>query len=216
MINNLNEPEVIRYLNSKVKRYDLINYLIEKYNLINYLEIGVFKGENIREVRAIHKDGVDPGAESFMASEVNYPMTSDEFFDLIKNHEDIKYDIIFIDGLHHSEQVTKDIKNAFNHLVDNGFILLHDCNPVSYEAQLVPRQTIAWNGDVWKSFVDYKAHHPNVKCCVVDTDFGVGVIQNNTSKYTTFQDNIWNWEYFNSNRKQLLNLISVDEFKATY
>ena len=216
MINNLQESEVIRYLNSEIKRYDLINYLIKKYNLVNYLEIGVFKGENIREVKAIHKDGVDPGAEHFLAPEVNYQMTSDEFFELIKDHDDIKYDIIFIDGLHHSEQVTKDIDNAFKHLVDDGFILLHDCNPVSYEAQLIPRQTIAWNGDVWKSFVDFKAHHPQVKCCVVDTDFGVGVIQNNPNKTTTLQANIWDWNYFNSNRTRLLNLISVDEFKATY
>ena len=176
----------------------------------------MFKGENIREVKAIHKDGVDPGVEGYTPPEVNYPMTSDDFFDLIKDHNNIKYDIIFIDGLHHSEQVTKDIKNAFKHLVDDGFILLHDCNPVSYEAQLVPRQTVAWNGDVWKSFVDFKAHYPQVKCCVVDTDFGVGVIQNNPNKITTFQANIWNWNYFDANRKQYLNLISWDEFKTTY
>jgi hypothetical protein len=216
MINNINEPEVTRYLNSEIKRYDLINYLIEKYKLINYLEIGVFKGENIREVKAIHKDGVDPGVENFMTPEVNYKMTSDEFFDLIKDHKDIKYDIIFIDGLHHSEQVAKDIKNALNHLVDDGFILLHDCNPTSYEAQLIPRQTIAWNGDVWKAFVDYKAYYPQFKCCVVDTDFGVGVIQNNPDKTTTLHNNVWSWDYFNSNKKQLLNLVSVDEFKTTY
>jgi hypothetical protein len=45
--NNLQEPEVIRYLNSEIQRYHIINYLIEKYKLVNYLEIGVFKGENI-------------------------------------------------------------------------------------------------------------------------------------------------------------------------
>ena len=31
MINNLQEPEVIRYLNSEIQRFDIINYLIEKY-----------------------------------------------------------------------------------------------------------------------------------------------------------------------------------------
>ena len=49
-INNLQEAEVQRNLNSEIKRFHIINYLIEKYNLINYLEIGVFKGENIREI----------------------------------------------------------------------------------------------------------------------------------------------------------------------
>jgi hypothetical protein len=213
--NNLQEPEVIRYLNSKVQRFHIINYLIEKYKLINYLEIGVFKGENIREIKASHKDGVDPGAEGYTVPEVNYPMTSDNFFELIKGHEDIKYDIIFIDGLHHSDQVIKDISNSLNHLVDNGFIVMHDCNPVSYDAQKIPRETIAWNGDTWKAFVNFKVHNPDFKCCVVDTDFGVGVIQKINNLHST---KIKEWEYdlFDSNKKQLLNLISYDEFKATY
>ena len=72
--NNLSEPEVIRNLTSTVKRFDLINYLIEKYKVINYLEIGVFKGENIREIKALHKDGVDPGVEGYVPPEVNYPI----------------------------------------------------------------------------------------------------------------------------------------------
>jgi hypothetical protein len=110
--NNLSEPEVIRNLISTVKRFDLINYLIEKYKVINYLEIGVFKGENIREIKAPHKDGVDPGIEGYVPPEVNYPMTSDNFFELIKGHDEIKYDLIFIDGLHHADQVAKDIQNG--------------------------------------------------------------------------------------------------------
>ena len=215
MINNLQEPEVIRYINSEIKRFDIINYLIEKYKLVNYHEIGVFQGENIRKVKAFHKDGVDPGAEGYVVPEVNYPMTSDDFFDLLKGHEDIKYDIIFIDGLHHADQVKKDIRNSLNHIVEGGFILLHDCNPVSYEAQLVPRQTIAWNGDVWEAFVDFKAHYPKMKCSVIDTDFGVGVIKVG-ERLCTLQANIWDWDYFNNNRKTLLNLITWDEFKTNY
>ncbi len=215
MINNLQDSEVIRYLNSEIKRFDIINYLIEKYKLINYLEIGVFQGENIRKIKASHKDGVDPGAEGYVVPEVNYPMTSDDFFNLLKGHEDIKYDIIFIDGLHHADQVEKDIKNSLNHIVNNGFIVLHDCNPVSYDAQLIPRQTIAWNGDVWKAFVDFKINNSSYQCSVIDTDFGVGVIKNSGSDYK-LENRINDWNHFNNNRKELLNLITWDEFKANY
>ena len=216
---NLQESEVARNINSKAKRYDVINYLIDKYKLINYLEIGVFQGENIRKIKAPHKDGVDPGHEGYVAPEVNYPMISDNFFELIKGHEDIKYDIIFIDGLHHADQVTKDIENSLKHVVDKGFIILHDCNPASYEAQLVPRQTIAWNGDVWKAFVTFRFKYPNFKTCVIDMDFGIGVIQN-CSDYRgpvmpEIERQIQEWEYFNENRKELLNLITWDEFKTT-
>jgi hypothetical protein len=213
--NNLQEPEIVKYLNSSIKRFDIINYLIKKYNLINYLEIGVFKGENIREIKAIHKDGVDPGLEGYIPPEVNYPITSNDFFDLIKEHEEIKYDIIFIDGLHHADQVEKDIKNSLNHLVKGGFILLHDCNPSSYETQLVPRQTIAWTGDVWKAFVNFKLNNPSYLSCVIDTDFGVGIIKNSGDGYK-IESKISDYEYFNLNRKKLLNLITWNEFKTTY
>jgi len=216
MKNNLNEPEVVHYLNSEIKRYHIINYLIEKYGLQNYLEIGVFQGENIRLINAPHKDGVDPGAEGYVVPEVNYAITSDAFFDLIKEHEDIKYDIIFIDGLHHSDQVEKDIKNSIRHIVDGGFIILHDCNPVSYDAQLVPRQTIAWNGDVWKAFVECKLNMRGFEFCVIDTDFGVGVIRTTTDKTHSFQPDTIDWNNFDANRKELLNLITWDEFKTTY
>jgi hypothetical protein len=213
--NNLQESEVIRYLNSEIQRFHIINYLIEKYKLVNYLEIGVFKGENIREIKALHKDGVDPGAEGYVVPEVNYPMTSDDFFKLIEGHDEIKYDIIFIDGLHHADQVAKDIQNSLKHLVPNGFILMHDCNPVSYDAQKIPRETIAWNGDTWRAFVQFKIDNPSFKCCVVDTDFGVGFIQNNNSEPVFNEFNV-SWNEFDENKKELLNLITWDEFKATY
>lgn len=211
--NNLQEPEVVRYLNSKIKRFDIINYLVEKYKLVNYLEIGVFQGENIRKIKAPYKNGVDPGVEGYVVPEVDYPMTSDEFFELIKGHDDIKYDIIFIDGLHHSDQVIKDIENSLNHLVKNGFIVLHDCNPSSYETQLIPRQTIAWTGDVWKAFVDFKLNNKEFPCYVIDTDFGVGVIKNSSSIKPIFTSSDISWDQFFKDKKQILNLVTWEEFK---
>jgi hypothetical protein len=216
MINNLQEPEVVRYLNSKIKRFDILNHLIEKYRLVNYLEIGVFQGENIRLVKAAHKDGVDPGHEGYVVPEVNYPITSDAFFELIEGHNEIKYDLIFIDGLHEYFQVKKDIENSLKHLQPNGFIVMHDCNPVSYDAQIPDRKTIAWNGDVWKAFVEFKQNNPNFECCVVDTDFGVGFIKNNGESFNSTPLLNMDYQTFDSDRKKYLNLITWDEFKTTY
>jgi hypothetical protein len=215
-IDNLKEPEVQRNFNSEIKRFHVINYLIEKYNLINYLEIGVFKGENIREVQALHKDGVDPGVEGYSPLEVNYPISSDKFFELIKGHNEIKYDLIFIDGLHEYSQVKKDIENSLNHLQPYGFIVMHDCNPVSYEAQLPNRQTIAWNGDVWKAFVEFKQNNSHYDCCVVDIDFGIGVIKNNSNLFNSIPLINMDYQTFNSSRKDHLNLITWNEFKTNY
>ena len=153
MINNTQDREVIEQENSIVKRYDLTNYLIEQYNFVDYLEIGVAFGNCVRNVKVKNKDAVDPVVEANVrCPEINYEMTSNEFFALEKI-QNKKYDVIFIDGLHETTQVDIDIQNSLKHLNEGGFILLHDCNPVSYESQLVPRQATAWNGDVWKSIV---------------------------------------------------------------
>jgi hypothetical protein len=215
LIDNSNDPIATRYRNDATKRYHVINYLISKYGLSNYLEIGVLKGDNIRKVNAPNKDGVDPGAERHIAPEVNYKMTSDDFFDSIKNDDQKIYDIIFIDGLHHADQVRKDIYNAVRHLTPGGFILMHDCNPISYESQLVPRKTIVWNGDPWKAFVEFKGMHPNIQCCVVDCDYGVGVIRiHHHLKKQNFL--VPEWNEFDQNRKHYLNLVTWDEFKTIF
>jgi hypothetical protein len=93
---------------------------------------------------------------------------------------------------------------------------MHDCNPVSYEAQLIPRETVAWNGDTWKAFVGFKMDNKDFKCCVIDTDFGIGVIQNTTYQPKFSLHSTLHWNHLNEDRKQLLNLITWDEFKATY
>lgn len=204
-----------------IKRWDLINYLIENYSLINYLEIGVNDGMCIRQILAPHKDGVDPmpGSEvgGMEVPEVNYPITSDQFFDLIEGH-DIKYDIIFIDGLHHSTQVDKDIANSLNHLQPHGFIILHDCNPPEFLNQVVPRISGTWNGDVWKSVVKLRHTHPNLTVKVVDTDWGVGIVHFGSQELYNKEslEKCLDYDYFDNHREELLNIISVEEFYTQY
>jgi len=201
-------------------RFDIINHFISKYNFINYLEIGVFNGECIEAVIAEHKDGVDPGSEGVVHPKVNYPITSDEFFDLIKDH-DVKYDIIFIDGLHHSDQVIKDITNSLKHTTDNGVIVMHDCNPPTQAHAQVPRNgQREWNGDTYKAFLQSRINNPQHEHFVVNDDWGVGVILKNQSDFPItkedLQEGIDSWDYFDQNRKKLLNLITPDEFKESY
>jgi hypothetical protein len=212
-----------KYLDdSLTKRWDIINYLIEKNNYVNYLEIGVNDGLCIRKIKAEHKDGVDPfpGSEVGGANvpEINYPIFSDEFFKLLEGH-DIKYDIIFIDGLHHATQVDKDIINSLNHLVPNGTIVLHDCNPPEYELQLVPRVTGLWNGDVWKSVAKLRCTRSDLKVNVIDADWGVGIVQFGEQKIydkKPLNEILGDWKYFDENRDEISNIISVEEFYKLY
>jgi hypothetical protein len=191
-------------------RYDIINHLINKYNFTKYLEIGIFNGENFRNINAPLKHGVDPGSEGIIAKEVTHPFTSDSFFESIDT--DYLYDIIFIDGLHHADQVAKDIKNSLKNLSSNGFVILHDCLPPDYGHQVVPRQQIGWTGDVWRAFVGFKQANA-LFSCVVDTDLGIGIIKNDSNiKHENFSPVIMTYEEFAGRSKDLLNLISCEEF----
>lgn len=199
-------------------RTDIINRYISNYKFEKYLEIGVGDGFSIERISAKYKDGVDPGVDpsySHRCGLVNHKMTSDEFFQKIED-SNILYDFVFIDGLHHTEQVDKDIANSLKHLSPNGFIMLHDTNPDSYESQLVPRTQAIWNGDVWKSVVKLRCSNPDLEIFTVDADCGCAVLKRGNQK---LYDKVplsaaLNWNYFCVNKKELLNLISVEEFTA--
>ena len=148
-------------------RWDLIQHIIDKYSFKNYLEIGCDKDQSFSKINIKNKVGVDPISGGTIRD------TSDNFFKINKD----KFDIIFIDGLHHYEQVSKDIKNSLKILNQNGFILIHDCLPRSIAHQAIPRYRGSWNGDVWKSIVEMRTLD-NIETYTCQIDFGVGVIRN--------------------------------------
>ena len=150
-----------------IYRWDLIQHIIDKYSFKNYLEIGCDKNQTFSKINIKNKVGVDPVSGGTIRD------TSDNFFKINKD----KFDIIFIDGLHHCEQVSKDIKNSLKILNQNGFILIHDCLPRSIAHQAIPRYRGSWNGDVWKSIVEMRTLD-NIETYTCQIDFGVGVIRN--------------------------------------
>jgi hypothetical protein len=198
-----------------MKRYEIINRFIKERGYENYLEIGVFNGECIRQIIAKNKTGVDPGAEGSMVPEVTHRMTSNEFFNSIVG-TDIKYDIIFIDGLHHADQVDIDIENSLKHLIDGGVIILHDCNPQEEVHTIVPRISGIWHGDVYKSVLRFRKKGIH-SLYTIDTDCGCGVIikDNSVNKnilHDEYDKAENSWSYFFDNKIELLNLIDVKSF----
>ncbi len=223
----------------KLERHEVINMIIKKYNYKSYLEIGTQQFINFDQIIIENKECVDPMEEIF--GKYTYNMTSDDAFIKIKM-ENKKYDIIFIDGLHYSEQVTKDIKNALDVLNTNGTIVLHDCNPPSsYMARYPLSGDGSWYGDCFKSIIKYKIENPNIFVKTVNTCSGLGIIEpyknsdcndiyifdkipdllpNENDEITggclkIYDKNI-TWDFFNENRNILLNLINVDEFTKLY
>ena len=186
------------------QRYDILNTIIRKKKVNHYLEIGCCDDDTFGRILCKHKVGVDPERGG------NFRGTSDEFF---KVNKDV-FDLVFIDGLHTKEQVKKDVENALACTTENALIVLHDCLPGYYEAQLVTRETSEWTGDVWKELVRIRTLDDLNAFCLI-ADFGLGVIQKTDNRnklhlkkdpyQLTFID-------FVENHKEYLNLVPVDKF----
>ncbi|MDA7565265.1 class I SAM-dependent methyltransferase [Candidatus Pelagibacter sp.] len=186
-------------------RWNLIQLIIDKNNFVDYLEIGCDKNQSFSKIIINNKVGVDPVSGGTIRS------TSDDFF--LKNLNN-NYDVIFIDGLHYYEQVLKDIKNSLKILNNDGFILVHDCLPISLAHQAVPRYRGSWNGDVWKSIVELR-NDIDLDVITCEIDFGVAIIRKRKNqnplnfsqknfKFLKFRD------YF-YNHKKLMNIKNYND-----
>jgi hypothetical protein len=222
----LKVQEVIKKEESKSpSRTEIINYLLSQKSSTNYLEIGVRNPEdNFEKIKADNKYSVDPGIE-FKSNPVDFKMTSDVFFDKLSNNEvlnlNIRFDIIFIDGLHLAEQVDKDIKNAINFIKEDGLIVLHDCNPPSewharedYNFIHTPADEY-WNGTTWKAFLKWR-FNPTINSCCIDSDWGVGILSKKyeIGKSIDYVNPFFEYKILEENRKHYLNLVDFSTFKS--
>lgn len=189
-------------------RTEIINYLIKKYGYKSYLEIGIAWKGNFDLIECEKKTGVDPGYDT------DYRMSSDEFF---KINKDV-YDIVFIDGLHHWEQVTRDFINMTGCLKIGGIILLHDCLPTCKEHQGRKHHPIvgqtAWTGDVWKAIVQLRADGWDIK--TINTDWGISIYRAITLKEKRSIDLELSWENFEKMKDKWLDIMTLEQFYSSY
>lgn len=224
-------------------RNSIINHLIKINNYDKYLEIGTNNCYHFDDVIIKNKTGVDPypdiNDKIYQKWNKNiHVKTSKDYF--IKLNENIKYDIIFIDGCLIEDNIQNDIENSLNHINDNGSIVIHDCNPPN---EFLQRDNIVqkynadrkimwnnrkytdkhWNGKVWKVIVKLRKTRDDLDVCVVDTDWGMGIIKkkqtNNINKEKLMkidENELYNYNTLIKYRKYMLNLISVEEFLETW
>lgn len=165
-------------------RTNLINDIAKKIKAKSYLEIGCCTNINFDNVLIEHKIGVDPNSGG------THRMTSDEFFETCSQ----TFDLIFVDGLHHVDQVNKDIKNSLRTLNSGGVIVIHDCLPTTEYMQQtpIPSGIFDWTGDVWKS-VFYFNDEQLIDICVVTIDMGCGIILNRPPSNSKIRDSAESW-----------------------
>ena len=186
-----------------MNRTDIINHLAKKIRAQSYLEIGVWNGVNFQNIAVPYKIGVDPDPES----PATLKLTSDDFFALNKQ----KFDLVFIDGLHHADQVEKDIINSLEILNEGGVIVCHDMNPAKEEHQVIPFNGAIWNGDCWKAFVKLRQTRDDLDMFTIDTDYGCAVIRRGKQTPLVIKERI-DFKSFDKNRAAWLNLVSPQQF----
>lgn len=142
---------------------NFINSVVEGLQNLSYLEIGVFAGKTIEAVKIQTKVAVDPKPQylRFPSRGVKtLKCTSDSFF---AESQKSRFDLIYLDGLHHFKQTWRDLENAVQSIKPYGIIFIDDVVPVDEFSALVPQsyalqkrfmssgsESHAWHGDVFK------------------------------------------------------------------
>lgn len=189
-----------------MNRLQILQAIANKIDAKKYLEIGVEQGAVFSFINIPYKIGVDPDP----TSAANIHSTSDNFF--IDNTD--FFDLIFIDGLHHADQVELDIQNSLNILNPNGHIVCHDMLPFTFEMQQVPRIQSEWTGDSWKAWVKLRSTRDDLDMSVVDIDYGCGIIKKGKQQLINIDCDI-NYMNFITNKYQWMNIISLKEFQQS-
>ena len=144
-----------------MNRYEFLTKIHQLVGTRRYLEIGVQTGASLQcAASSPNIDtivGVDPDLSLLQyqpEKTVLAEITSDEFFaaepDFTGPDGSSWLDVVFIDGLHHSEQVWKDLYNAALLGHHKTVYILDDVLPRNQEEasrDMIPGD---WTGDVWK------------------------------------------------------------------
>lgn len=162
----------LKYNTTFGERHTIIHLLTKPSQ--RYLEIGVENGYTFLRTHFLDKVGIDPDPkiqDEGIRGKI-HKCTSDEYFERRgeegtegEGADDETKDVVFIDGMHHCENVLRDFVNSQNILSEDGIIFIDDCIPLNYNEQLkiplkhyyengVLKYGEEWTGDVWK-FIYY-------------------------------------------------------------
>ncbi len=196
----------------------LLNWLIDKYKFKSYLEIGVQSvKQNFDKVKAPFKLGVDPE----VTAKGVLRLSSDEFFCYVKGFQPIQgeavktYDLIFIDGLHHADQVQRDFENSLKCLNEGGRIVIHDTLPEHEETTHVPRDSKQWHGDVYKFAMELQ-NRDGIDFHTVNMDNGCTVVwkDENCASDNNFAFTNFGWELYMKYRQESMRIIQPSDIET--
>jgi len=154
----------------------IILSIVDGVNCKLYLELGVFTGINIHEIRKVCNNciGVDIYDQLIHNDFEMHTTSTDNFFKTFNKNPDV----IFIDADHIVEQVKKDFKNSLNCLNKNGVIILHDTDP--YTKEFLSSE---YCGDSYKMHDWIKENYPELNIITLPIGFtGLTIVNRNNDR----------------------------------
>lgn len=149
-----------------------------------YLEIGLDRGRTFEAVAAEERWGVDPrprlDVTSIPENVTVVLATSDRFFGSLA--PDVRFDLMYLDGLHTYQQTYRDLIHSLRHLRHGGAIVIDDVVPSDeisaipdYDISLAERRRVGlegrvWHGDVFRLVKILADHHPELSYCTIVGD----------------------------------------------
>jgi hypothetical protein len=152
-----------------MNRIDVLNLLIGQRGYRRYLEIGCEEDDCFSKIACAEKIGVDP------LSGGTHRTTSDAFFAAARAAGET-FDLIFVDGDHHHDQVLRDVENGLAVLRRGGCIVMHDCLPPHASWATPERTQNEWCGTAWRAFAKLR-ERLDLECVCGAFDCGVGIVR---------------------------------------
>ncbi len=134
-----------------------------------------------------------------------------------------RYDIMLVDSWHEYETSYRDLETALSLVTDNGSIDVHDCLPPNARIISPTYTRGAWCGVTFMAYIDFVTRNKTLRYRTIDTDYGCGLIQpgETPTRPPAALVDLWNessgdpqaaFRLMRANKRDLLQLVSVDEF----
>ena len=215
----------------KTGKADIINTLGQANNYTAYLEVAscttghkfsdisentfTAKQRVLYNVPADYSDGLPV---QYTSTELNGEACLQQIVDSGQT-----FDVVFVDPYHSSEASMIDLEFGYKLLKRGGVLVVHDCNPPNQDLTSADFRHGGWLGLTYLAFLDFVAQRPELEYCVVDTDWGVGLIFRAEGEKPKRRGrlphrpdldsfDVRNWKVFDYYRKRILRLISVKQF----
>jgi hypothetical protein len=218
---------------SEWDKTDIIHFLSDRHGYRSYLEVctpvsgGLYRKIDRSRLNRCHRlmyrcpptydDGMDVNFRS-------PDMRTAELFETM-GALGLRYDLVLVDPFHTYDASYRDLVEALSVITERGSVVVHDCYPPSEELVARDWSRAAWCGVTFMAFIDFLKNHPELGYATVDTDYGCGVFRKGGVRpkvpdavadgwQAAHEDEKAAYRFMRDNARSLLNLVSVDAFKA--